>query len=453
MLLPAKENGVATFEYKIIPITIGEVNTNSTIPINAKAKSTQPTKAPYSGQIYKVVEQMPRFPGCEDRGGDDSTKKDCADRKMLAYIYDKLKYPAIAKENGVEGTVVVQFVVEKDGAITNVKCIRDIAAQCGQEGVRVVKTMKDMQERWTAGRQRGKAVRVQFNLPIKFRIEDEKKEAVSEPSKVDMKDPFIYDYRPSEEKLYQSMIGEVHILSVFVDTQKDHWEEEEQEYYYGELLKSQNWLKTQAKRYKQQLEFNNEYFFRNKEVIYVQDADRGSTRHLLDKVMEEWNYQDFEDFTKKNSFDFGKQKLKVIFFVKSNSRSHAFNFWSNKEVDIAIIYCRSTYGMTTDQYVISHEMLHQFGAWDLYFGTSQSEEQAAKAKELYPNSVMISTRKNRSSLEVDALTAWRVGWHVDVRQEYLDLTPVRDSRREKNRRKSSKKSIKFNLKGKDKENN
>jgi len=121
-------------------------------------------------------------------------------------------------------------------------------------------------------------------------------------------------------------------------------------------------------------------------------------------------------------------------------------------VDIAIIYCRSTYGISTDQYVISHEMLHQFGAWDLYFGTSQSEEQAAKAKELYPHSVMISTHRNKADLEVDDLTAWRVGWHVDVKQDYLDLTPVRDGTREKRGRKSKNKSIKFDLNGKNKGN-
>ena len=86
MLLPAKENGAATFEYKIIPITIGSINTNNEAPINASSKSIQP-KA-YSGEIFQVIDvkQMPRFPGCEEIEGDAKAKKDCADKKMFAYI-------------------------------------------------------------------------------------------------------------------------------------------------------------------------------------------------------------------------------------------------------------------------------------------------------------------------------------------------------------------------------
>ena len=71
---------------------------------------------------------MPRFPGCEDKGS-AAEKKQCADKKMLEFIYKNIKYPAIARENGVEGTCVIQFVVEKDGAIADAKVVRDIGAQ------------------------------------------------------------------------------------------------------------------------------------------------------------------------------------------------------------------------------------------------------------------------------------------------------------------------------------
>lgn len=121
-------------------------------------------------QIFKVVEQMPRFPGCENEAGDNKVKKACADKKMLAFLYKHINYPAIARENGVEGTVVIQFVVEKNGSISGAKVVRDIGAQCGREALRVVNLMNSQGKRWIPGKQRGKSVKVQFNLPIKFRL-------------------------------------------------------------------------------------------------------------------------------------------------------------------------------------------------------------------------------------------------------------------------------------------
>ena len=109
---------------------------------------------------------MPRFPGCEDESSKDE-RKNCATEKMLQFIYKNIKYPAIARENGVEGTVVVTFVVEKDGSITDAQVVRDIGAQCGQEALRVV----NMMPKWVPGKQRGRSVRVQFNLPVKFKLE------------------------------------------------------------------------------------------------------------------------------------------------------------------------------------------------------------------------------------------------------------------------------------------
>lgn len=130
-----------------------------------------PPPKPKVEEIFKVVEQMPRFPGCEDKGGSDKEKKQCADKKMLEFIYKNIKYPAIARENGVEGTCVIQFVVEKSGEVKDAKVVRDIGAQCGAEALRVVELMNTKGIKWTPGKQRGRAVRVQFNLPVKFRLE------------------------------------------------------------------------------------------------------------------------------------------------------------------------------------------------------------------------------------------------------------------------------------------
>ena len=122
-------------------------------------------------EIFKVVEQMPRFPGCEDTAGDQAAKKTCADTKLLQFIQKNIKYPAIARENGIQGRCFVTFVVEKNGSVSDVKLVRDIGGQCGKESLRVVKLMQTKKIKWTPGKQRGRNVRVQFNLPVHFRLE------------------------------------------------------------------------------------------------------------------------------------------------------------------------------------------------------------------------------------------------------------------------------------------
>jgi len=138
-------------------------------PVVEKAPPPPPPPPPPKvdeEEIFKVVEDQPSFPGCENIS-DKAEKKKCADEKMLQFIYGNIKYPAIARENGVEGMVVVKFVVEKDGSITAAEVVRDIGAGCGAEALKVV----NMMPKWEPGKQRGRPVRVQFNLPVKFKLE------------------------------------------------------------------------------------------------------------------------------------------------------------------------------------------------------------------------------------------------------------------------------------------
>lgn len=130
-----------------------------------------PPKKKEPEEIFRIVEQMPRFPGCEDAGGSNDEKKACAEKKMLEFIYKNIKYPAIARENGVEGTAVLSFVVEKNGKVTDIKTLRDPGAGTGEEAARVVSLMNKEGIVWTPGKQRGRPVRVQFTLPVKFKLQ------------------------------------------------------------------------------------------------------------------------------------------------------------------------------------------------------------------------------------------------------------------------------------------
>ena len=103
-------------------------------------------------QIFQVVEDPPGFPG--------------GDEARMRYLQDNIRYPAIAREAGIQGTIFISFVVERDGSITDVQVLRGIGGGCDEEAIRVVRNMP----RWTPGKQRGRPVRVQFTMPIRFTL-------------------------------------------------------------------------------------------------------------------------------------------------------------------------------------------------------------------------------------------------------------------------------------------
>lgn len=122
--------------------------------------------------IYTVAEEQPRFPGCEALDTTLAVKQQCAQQQLLAFVYQNLAYPAEAIRNDNEGTVVVSFVVEKDGTISKPEILRNVPGGCGEEALRVVQMMNPSGVRWTPGKKGGMAVRTKFNLPIRFRLAD-----------------------------------------------------------------------------------------------------------------------------------------------------------------------------------------------------------------------------------------------------------------------------------------
>lgn len=109
---------------------------------------------PIQEKPFTSVEQMPQYPG--------------GDAELMKYIATNLKYPVIAQENGVQGQVVIRFVVTKDGDISDVQVLRSLDPSCDKEAVRVVKSMK----KWIPGKQNGRAVAVYFTLPVRFKLQN-----------------------------------------------------------------------------------------------------------------------------------------------------------------------------------------------------------------------------------------------------------------------------------------
>lgn len=113
----------------------------------------EPPKNEDDNKVFDVVEQPPSFPGGQGA--------------LMAWIKDNLKYPVVAAENGIEGRVIVQFVVGKDGSISNVTVVRSADPSLDKEAVRVISKMP----KWTPGKQNGTTVNVKYTCPVTFRLQ------------------------------------------------------------------------------------------------------------------------------------------------------------------------------------------------------------------------------------------------------------------------------------------
>ena len=122
--------------------------------LKAKEEIAQPEPPKEEeNKVFDVVEEQPSFPGGQGA--------------LMQWLSDNIKYPVIAAENGVQGRVIVQFVVSKTGSISDVKVVRGVDPSLDREAVRVVSQMP----KWTPGRQNGTTVNVRYTLPVTFRLQ------------------------------------------------------------------------------------------------------------------------------------------------------------------------------------------------------------------------------------------------------------------------------------------
>ena len=120
---------------------------------NKKVKKAQTHKdTTTDDKVYEVCEQMPIYEG--------------GDAALLKYLTDSVKYPELAKKHGVQGRVVIGFIVEKDGSLTDIKVLRPVDIALDAEALRVVKGMP----KWIPGCHDGQLVRVEYNVPVSFRL-------------------------------------------------------------------------------------------------------------------------------------------------------------------------------------------------------------------------------------------------------------------------------------------
>lgn len=138
-------------------VEVASVNINTEDDKNKEVVIAPVASAPIQEEdeqvVFQVVEKMPSFPG--------------GDVALFKFLGDNVKYPVIAQENGVQGRVICQFVVNKDGSIVDVEVVRSVDPSLDKEAIRVIKSMP----KWSPGQQRGKPVRVKYTLPVNFKLQ------------------------------------------------------------------------------------------------------------------------------------------------------------------------------------------------------------------------------------------------------------------------------------------
>ena len=121
--------------------------------IKVDPEPKEEVKQEVATKVFDVVEQMPSFPGGQ--------------AALMQYLASNIKYPVVAEENGVQGRVIVQFVVGKDGSISQVKVVKSVDPSLDKEAARVVSSMP----KWVPGKQNGQAVNVKYTVPVTFKLQ------------------------------------------------------------------------------------------------------------------------------------------------------------------------------------------------------------------------------------------------------------------------------------------
>ncbi len=138
--------------------------TSGNSAVDVDVVPTEPATIPVTPTL-NISEQMPFLASC-DRNASEDERRNCTLSTMLTTIYKYLRYPAMARESGIEGTVILTFVIDKNGKMTQLEIIRDIGAGCGEAAAKVIKSLGE----WVPGKHNKQAVNVKYTIPIKFKL-------------------------------------------------------------------------------------------------------------------------------------------------------------------------------------------------------------------------------------------------------------------------------------------
>ncbi len=196
---PARKEGISFDAEMVLPVTFS---------LGTYRASPEP---------LKEVDEMARFPGCEQIANLDE-RNACAQEKMFQFVYSNIKYPKEDREQNIEGIGIVQFVIGADGRITDIDVLRSPSPGIKAELLRLINDMAALPERWVPAQKDGKPVAFQMILPVKFKLQDEQKEKEEAPAlspETNKMNALKITPNPAQESINVSYFEGAYILKIF----------------------------------------------------------------------------------------------------------------------------------------------------------------------------------------------------------------------------------------------
>ena len=231
------------------------------------------------------------------------------------------------------------------------------------------------------------------------------------------------------------MKGNIYILSCFISDSNNEWSYEEKMDIINKYHQALNWLKNQALRYNVTVNFEGGNFGLNTDIkltnIEYGSGSGNEDVNMVSRVLKKIGYDNSLSFYNWVIGNTNCRNALVLIFVKGKGTGYAMAFETkdmNEEdyfVEGVMLYESYLNGYKLASSSIAHEILHLFGAWDFYKTFQQTQDREDKAKELFPNSIMLRTSFNINELYIDDVTAWLIGWKSNTETWYEWFNPYK----------------------------
>ena len=217
---------------------------------------------------------------------------------------------------------------------------------------------------------------------------------------------------------YTSLVGDIVVFTSFVNTSNGSFENDEIDNLLNELDDSLDWLEGQADDYGKDLNFDKDYFVTTAgEDVYLENIRTLKAPKMFMKYFaKELGFKSVEDFFDDQNLDIREQKICIVLFVKGYRVGHSYVSRFYRKIPLAQFFTLNNYAEQSIAHEISHSILHQFGAWDLYqdYERALSVESANLVREKYSGSIMHVPRRDYD-LNVDEVNASIIGWRRFVK--------------------------------------
>jgi hypothetical protein len=219
----------------------------------------------------------------------------------------------------------------------------------------------------------------------------------------------------------KQLTGNITSLVCFISTKDNIWLAQEKEKILSEITETERWFQNQAGKYNIDIIFNHDFLDSSTDIIFdTIEPGLASGEERVDwvyRIIQKSRYTNLKRATKKFKAKYNSDNLHVLIFAKGRGRSYSMRYAKgmNKKkyyLEGTLIYNEYLNGSPAPmQSIIAHELLHIYGAWDLYSTYAQTPDRQLKAQELYPNDIMLRVDHNITSLKINELTAWLIGWN------------------------------------------